>query len=138
MIVVGMAAGCIQVVGFNMGAGSVSREKETCRDIIIIDIIIGLIAMALFELIPYSIVSLFGTGNGPVYNEYAILCTRIFLGGITATCLIKSFAILLQSMGNSFKSTLLALSRDVIFFIPTRMILIIEPYILKVRLKNKT
>ena len=34
------------------------------------------------------------------------------------TCIIKTTSILLQSMGSSFKSTILALSRDVIFFVP--------------------
>ena len=79
--------------------------------------------MAAFEFLPYQIVSIFGANNGPVYQEYAIVCTRIFLGGIIGTCLVKSMSILLQSMGNSIKSTLLALSRDVIFFIPAIIIL---------------
>ena len=50
--------------------------------------------------------------------EFANYCLRIFLGGIVLTCLIKSMSILLQSMGSSLKSTILALARDVIFFVP--------------------
>ena len=122
-IVIGVSLGGQPVIGYNMGAGNASRVKETCRVILIADILIGLIAMAVFEFLPYQVVSLFGTNNGPVYQEYAILCMRIFLGGILGTCLIKSISILLQSMGSSWKSTLLALSRDVIFFIPAIIIL---------------
>ena len=55
--------------------------------------------------------------------EYARLCIRIFLGGIILTCYIKSAAIILQSMGNSVKSTILALLRDVIVFVPASIIL---------------
>ena len=38
---------------------------------------------------------------------------------VLLTCLIKSMSILLQSMGSSLKSTILALARDVIFFVPS-------------------
>lgn len=55
--------------------------------------------------------------------EYAKYCLNIFLGGIVFTCLIKSMSILLQSMGSSLKSTILALSRDVIFFVPAIIII---------------
>ncbi len=51
------------------------------------------------------------------------MCIRIFLGGIILTCYIKSAAIILQSMGNSVKSTILALLRDVIIFVPASIIL---------------
>ena len=55
--------------------------------------------------------------------EFANYCLRIFLGGIVLTCLIKSMSILLQSMGSSLKSTLLALARDVIFFVPSILLI---------------
>ena len=55
--------------------------------------------------------------------EYARLCIRIFLGGILLTCYIKSASIILQSMGNSLKSTILALLRDVIIFVPVSILI---------------
>ena len=45
------------------------------------------------------------------------------MGGIVLTCLIKSISIILQSMGSSVKSTLLAISRDVVFFVPAIIII---------------
>ena len=39
------------------------------------------------------------------------------------TCYIKSAAVILQSMGNSTKSTILALMRDVIVFVPATLII---------------
>ena len=70
-----------------------------------------------------AVISLFGSHNTEEYMEYARLCIRIFLGGIILTCYIKSAAIILQSMGNSMKSTILALLRDVIVFVPVSILI---------------
>ena len=70
-----------------------------------------------------AVISLFGSHNTEEYMEYARLCIRIFLGGIILTCYIKSAAIILQSMGNSVKSTILALLRDVIVFVPASILI---------------
>ena len=117
-IVVGVSLGGMPIIGYNMGAGNSKRVKETIKYILIINFIIGLVAFLIFELFPNFIINIFGSGNSYEYLEYARYCLRIFLGGIVLTCLIKSMSILLQSMGSSLKSTILALSRDVIFFVP--------------------
>lgn len=118
-IVIGVSLGGMPIIGYNMGAGNTKRVKETVKYILITNLIIGLIAFIIFELFPGFIINIFGSGNGTEYMEFADYCLRIFLGGIVLTCLIKSMSILLQSMGSSFKSTILALARDVIFFVPT-------------------
>ena len=117
-IVIGVSLGGMPILGYNMGAGNTKRVKETVKYILITNLIIGLIAFIIFELFPGFIINIFGSGNGTEYMEFADYCLRIFLGGIVLTCLIKSMSILLQSMGSSLKSTILALSRDVIFFVP--------------------
>ena len=118
-IVIGVSLGGMPILGYNMGAGNTDRVKDTVKYILIINFIIGLIAFIMFELFPNFIINIFGSGNGLEYMEFANYCLRIFLGGIVLTCLIKSMSILLQSMGSSLKSTILALARDVIFFVPT-------------------
>ena len=122
-IVIGVALGGQPIIGYNMGAGNVKRVKETIKKTMFINLIVGLIAFLLFELCPNYIISIFGNNNSLEYQEYAKLCLNIFLGGIILTCLIKSTSISLQSMGSSFKSALLALSRDVIFFAPAIIII---------------
>ena len=122
-IVIGVSLGGMPIIGYNMGAKNLNRVKETIKYILITNLIIGLIAFILFQVFPTFIINIFGKGNSLEYLEYANYCLRIFLGGIILTCLIKSISILLQSMGSSFKSTLLALSRDVIFFVPSIIIL---------------
>ncbi len=118
-IIIGVSLGGMPIIGYNMGAGNIKRVKETIKCILIINLIIGSIAFVIFEFFPTFIINIFGSGNSIEYLEYARYCLNIFLGGIILTCLIKSMSILLQSMGAGFKSTILALSRDVIFFVPS-------------------
>ena len=122
-IVIGVSLGGMPIIGYNMGAGNTKRVKETVKYILITNLIIGLIAFIIFELFPGFIINIFGSGNGTEYMEFADYCLRIFLGGIVLTCLIKSMSILLQSMGSSLKSTILALARDVVFFVPAIILL---------------
>ena len=122
-IVIGVSLGGMPIIGFNMGAGNIKRVRETIKYILIINLIIGFIAFILFEFFPSLIINIFGNNNSFEYLEYAKYCLKIFLGGIIFTCQIKSISILLQSMGSSFKSTFLALARDVIFFVPTIIII---------------
>ena len=122
-IVIGVSLGGMPIIGYNMGAGNQIRVKKTIKYILITNLIIGCIAFIIFECFPTFIINLFGRGNSFEYLEYANYCLRIFLGGIILTCLIKSLSILLQSMGASFKSTLLALSRDVLFFVPSILLI---------------
>ncbi|MBO6132619.1 MAG: hypothetical protein J6P28_11735, partial [Treponema sp.] len=111
------------IIGFNMGAGNVERVNETISTITKIVLSVGSLFFLIFEFAPDFVISLFGKNNSPEYTEYARLCVRIFLSGIILTCFIKSAAIMLQSLGKSGKSTLLALLRDVIVFVPSSIIL---------------
>lgn len=122
-IVIGISLGGQPIIGFNMGAGNMKRVKETILLITKLVLIVGTVAFLIFEIVPDAIIFLFGSHNTPEYMEYARLCIRIFLGGIILTCYIKPAAIILQSMGNSVKSTVLALLRDVIIFVPASIII---------------
>ena len=122
-IVIGISLGGQPIIGFNMGAGNFARVKETAHVILRLVLAIGVVVFLIFEFLPDLVISIFGKGNSPEYIEYARLCVRIFLSGIIMTCFIKSSAIILQSLGKSGKSTLLALLRDVIVFVPASIIL---------------
>ncbi len=122
-IVIGISLGGQPIIGFNMGAGNMKRVKETILLITKLVLIVGTVAFLIFEIVPDAIIVLFGSHNSSEYMEYARLCIRIFLGGIIFTCYIKSAAIILQSMGNSIKSTILALLRDVIIFVPASIVI---------------
>ncbi len=120
--VVGIALGGQPVVGYNFGAGNYRRVFSVCRLILLANIVVGVIAMALFELCPLAIIHLFGSESA-LYNEYAVLCFRIFLGGILLFCVQRASSIFLMSMGRAFASTLLSVCRDVLFFVPAIVLL---------------
>lgn len=122
-VVIGISVGGQPIIGFNMGAGNFARVKETVRVILRLVLAIGVVVFLIFEFLPDLVISIFGKGNSVEYIEYARLCVRIFLSGIIMTCFIKSVAIILQSIGKSGKSTVLALLRDVIVFVPASIIL---------------
>lgn len=127
-IVIGISLGGQPILGFNMGAGKSERVKQTVSVITKLVLTIGTVCFLIFELLPDMVISVFGKNNSAEYMEYAKLCIRIFLSGIIFTCYIKSASVILQSLGNSRKSTLLALLRDVIIFVPTSVILAVASH----------
>ena len=66
-IVVGMAAGCIPIVGFNMGAGKSSRVKALFTSLMISEAVVGAVALVLVEAFPRQLIALFGAANESSY-----------------------------------------------------------------------
>jgi Na+-driven multidrug efflux pump len=120
--IVGIAVGGQPIIGYNYGAKNHRRVFATLRRIIAVNAIVGLIAMLLVEFCPQAIVLIFGSEND-LYNEFAYLCFRIFLGGILLCCMQKTGSVFLQAIGKPVQSTLLSLSRDVIFLVPAVIIM---------------
>ena len=121
-LVVGTSIGGQPILGYNYGAGNKNRVKETFKLIIKTNLCIGIIAFIIFQFFPSYIINIFGN-ESDLYNEYALLCFRIYLSGITLTCITKTCSIYLQAIGSSFKSMLVSVLRDIILFIPSLIIL---------------
>ena len=66
-IVVRMAAGCIPVVGFNMGAGKRNRVKELFTRLLIAEASVGAVALIIVELFPQQLINIFGAANESIY-----------------------------------------------------------------------
>lgn len=116
----GVAVGGQPIIGFNYGAKKYKRVLETYKLIIIVNIIIGVISLLIFEFAPSFIVSLFGghANNLEFYQEYACLSFKIYLGGILLCCIQKASCIYLQSIDKPYKAMTLSLMRDVILLVP--------------------
>lgn len=56
-IVVGMAAGCIPVVGYNMGAGKKTRVRELFTKLLLCEAIVGAVALILAEGFPRQLIA---------------------------------------------------------------------------------
>lgn len=121
-IVLGIAIGGQPIVGYNYGAKNYDRVIKTYKMIIVSCSIVGVIATLSFELIPQILIKIFGS-EGEEYTKFAVLCFRIYLGGILLCCVQKASCIFLQSIGSPVKATLLSLSRDIFFQIPAVIIL---------------
>lgn len=115
-IVVGMAAGCIPIVGFNIGAKEYKRVKELFTKLLISEAIVGLISLILVEFFPHQLIQLFGASNESIYyTDFAIKSFRIYLCMIILTCINKTCFIFLQAMGKAKESTILSMIREVVF-----------------------
>ncbi len=115
-IVVGMAAGCIPIVGFNMGAGKKARVKELFTRLLIAEAAVGAVAFLLAEFFPGGLISIFGAANeSAYYTQFAIRAFRIYLCMVILACINKACFIFLQAMGKAAASTALSLIREVVF-----------------------
>lgn len=115
-IVVGMAAGCIPVVGYNMGANQKSRVRELFTRLLLGEAAVGAVALILVEFFPNFLISLFGAANESVYyTEFAVKAFRIYLCMIIFACVNKACFIFLQAMGKPIASTALSMIREVVF-----------------------
>ena len=116
MAVVGMAAGCIPVVGFNMGAKKSARVKELFTKLLLAEATVGAVALVLVELLPRQLIALFGAANESVYyTDFAVRSFRIYLCMIILACVNKACFIFLQAMGKAAESTALSMVREVVF-----------------------
>ncbi|MGM9601292.1 MAG: MATE family efflux transporter [Faecousia sp.] len=115
-IVVGMAAGCIPIVGFNMGAGLKHRVKALFTRLLVAEGAVGAIAFLIVELFPGQLIHIFGAANESVYyTQFALRAFRIYLCMIVFACINKACFIFLQAMGKAAASTALSMIREVVF-----------------------
>ena len=115
-IVVGMAAGCIPIVGFNMGAGKKDRVRELFTKLLIAEVTVGVIAFILAECFPRQLIAIFGATNESVYyTEFAVKAFRTYLCMVILACVNKACFIFLQAMGKAAESTALSMIREVVF-----------------------
>ena len=115
-IVVGIAAGCIPIVGYNMGADHKNRVKELFTKLLIAEATVGAVALILVEVFPRQLIGIFGAANESVYyTEFALKAFRIYLCMMIFACVNKACFIFLQAMGKAAESTILSMIREVVF-----------------------
>ena len=121
-ILLGIATGTQPIIGYNYGAKSYHRVKKALEISLIASEIVSVAAFLIFQFAPMSVVSLFGSEEG-LYNEFAVKAFRIFLMLCTLTGFQTIAAVYLQAVGKPVKSAILSLARQIIFFVPTALIL---------------
>lgn len=123
-IAIGMAAGCIPVVGYNIGAGRKDRAKKLFTYLLLWELGIGLAALCIVEIFPRQLIGIFGAANeSAYYTDFAVRSFRIYLCLIFLSMLNKGTFIYLQAMGKALASTMISLTREVIFGVSLPIIL---------------
>ena len=124
--VLGISIGAQPIIGFNYGAGNEERVKETIRKVLIINFIVGIIFNIVFILFPRELASIFISSTDSSYElfmEFAELMCHSFLLVICLNALEMTTSIVIQSVGNVFKSTAVSFIRQIVLLIPISLIL---------------
>ncbi|MEE0954256.1 MAG: MATE family efflux transporter [Eubacterium sp.] len=123
-IAVGMAAGCIPVAGYNMGAGRKDRARELFTKVLAWEFLVGAVALVIVELFPKQLIGIFGAANeSQYYTDFAMKSFRIYLCLMPLATVNKGTFIYLQALGKAMESTLLSLIREVVFGVCFALIL---------------
>ena len=112
---VGFSAGCIPVVGYNIGAGLKDRVKKLFTLLLKAEFITGLIALLIVELLPNQLIMIFGAANeSSYYTEFAVRCFRIYLCMLPLATVNKGTFIFLQAQGKAVLSSCISLIREIV------------------------
>lgn len=123
-IAVGLAAGCIPIVGYNVGAGRKDRARSLFTHLLLAEAAVGAVALLIVELFPQQLIALFGAANeSQYYTQFAIKSFRIYLCMMIFACVNKGTFIYLQSLGKALASTALSMLREVVFGVGFALVL---------------
>lgn len=113
---VGFSAGCIPIVGYNIGAGRKDRAKRLFQMMIGAELATGLVALVVVECFPGQLIRLFGAaGESSYYTEFAIRCFRVYLCMLPLATINKGTFIYLQALGKAALSSGISLVREIVF-----------------------
>ena len=125
-IVVGMAAGCIPIVGYNMGAGKTLRVRDLFTRLLVAEALVGAVALVLAEGFPRQLITIFGAANeSSYYTAFAVKAFRTYLCMMILACVNKACFIFLQAVGKALASTLLSMFREVVFGVGFALLLLV-------------
>ena len=111
-----MAAGCIPIVGYNVGAGRRDRAKALFTRLLAAEAAVGAAALLVVELFPRQLIGIFGAANESVYyTAFAVKSFRIYLCMMVLATVNKGTFIFLQSLGKAVESTVISLTREIVF-----------------------
>lgn len=120
--VTGLAAGAQPIFSYNFGSGRADRVKSALRTVLVITTVFLLMATALFQTSPMSVVGIFGASDA-LYNEFSVKCLQIFLALLVCDGLQMVASSFLQSVGCPVQASVLVMFRQIILFIPAMLFL---------------
>ena len=121
-IIIGISVGSQPIIGYNYGAKNYERVKKTILVVLGLSATVSTTAFILFQTIPEKLIGLFGSGD-MLYNEFACIAFRTFLMLTIFNGIQIASGIFFQAIGKPSKSAFLTLSRQILFFTPTAILL---------------
>jgi len=114
-VAVGLSAGCIPLVGYNVGAGLHGRVKKLFMMLLKAELAVGFIALLIVEFLPHSLIMLFGAANeSSYYTDFAVRCFRIYLCMLPLATVNKGTFIFLQAQGKAALSSGISMFREIV------------------------
>lgn len=121
---VGMAAGCIPIIGYNLGAERRDRAADLLTRLLAAEAAVGAAALLVVELFPGQLIGLFGAANeSTYYTQFAVRCFRVYLCMMILATVNKATFIYLQALGKPVLSTALSMIREVVFGVGLALLL---------------
>ncbi|MGN0620773.1 MAG: MATE family efflux transporter [Porcipelethomonas sp.] len=121
-VIIGLGQGTQPIESFNYGAKKYERVREAYKLAILIGAVIAIASFVIFQVFPRNIMELFG-GGSEEYFKFGISFFRIFLFFMWLGCIQPITSIFFTSIGKPVKGAILSLTRNIIFFIPSLLIL---------------
>lgn len=120
--VLGIAIGAQPIIGFNYGAGKKERVKEALKKVYFINLLIGIFFNCVYLLFPKQLISIFGSGDNPLYIEFSVMLFRIFLMINFLNSFEMTTSVVIQSLGNAKKAAACTFIRQILLFIPSALL----------------
>ena len=121
-VIIGFSIGCEPIMGFNYGAKSFARVRETYRKTLLFVVVIGAVEFLCFWLFPNQLLSIFGEGT-TAYGAFALRYMHIFMFMVAINGVAPVTMNMLSSTGNAKRGTIISLTRQIFLFIPLLLIL---------------
>lgn len=121
-IVMGLGSGAQPIFGYNYGSRQFDRVKKTFRYTVGIATGVFIVAFLIAQLQPMAVISIFGS-DSDLYNEFAIKCMRIYLMLIPLAGINMISGVFFQATGYPLQSSLISLSKQIIFQLPATLII---------------
>ncbi|MCD8357506.1 MAG: hypothetical protein LUE11_13220 [Clostridia bacterium] len=109
-------------MGDNYGAGQYERTKTAIKIAVISGTIFLVLATFIFQAFPMALISLFGS-ESELYNEFAMMCLRIFLMFCIANGLQGCTSIFFQSVGKPLQASINTFVKQILL-VPIAMVIL--------------
>lgn len=121
-VIIGIAQGTQPIVSYNYGAANYKRVRDVYKLALISGGSLSVIVAVVFQVFPREIIACFGSGS-ELYFEFGVRFFRIFLMLTALNFMQPITTTFFTSIGKPGKGAFLSLSRQIIYLLPSLIIL---------------